>query len=372
MGMIVKRTILGILLVVLLTGCASAIDVSSSTISTDTPGWMVANGLDQATITVHVVDSSLVSVKDANVTFDFGSGSAGLGTLTPAFPMKVITGADGLAHAVFRTGTLSGNATINATITCDDGFTVPVSLMVFQRIDHDVPQDAHFNNPAEATVGSIVHMNITITDISPNHNPVDNKNVAEAVTLSMSGVGGAGYWDGTDYVPQIVKTTDGNGNVSVDVRLSTIAMKNYIQMDPIGNMVLAPQIYINGKAEPNPAYISQTYPVPNILPADGTASFSFFYNLTDRYDNPIPGTSVFINSTDGLSTTQTSNLDGFVSIYYSKTVTGIYTISAFPTNTTAFCKETGTFGYCAQDVQFYNTSPVDMALSASPLAMVSH
>ena len=203
--MLVKRILLVLIPLLLLATSVSAIDVSGSTISTSVPGWLVANGHDQATITVHVMDPAMHNIQNANVLFDFANGSATMGSLNPAAPATVITGADGLATITFTTGTKSGNATINATISYNDGSTTPVSLYITQRIDHDLPQNVVFDNPASAPVGSVIHLNATITDQWGN--PIDARNVPQPVTLTMATTGGAGLWDtsSSSYISQKIR-----------------------------------------------------------------------------------------------------------------------------------------------------------------------
>lgn len=375
--MIVNRTILVILGLVLLIGSAAAIDLSPSNISSSNPGWLIANdGNDHSTITVYALKagSPPTPVTTAIVTFTLDPASQDLGTISPAAPASVQTGADGKATAVFTTSKKSGTATIIATISFYDGSATPVQVSTIQRIDHDTPQAASFENPAELPVGSVTRVNVTLVDRWGNR--IDNKNTAESVRLTMADEGGAGLQDGPNYVPQKTYSTDAEGNVSAVLRISTAVRSNYIQMDPIGNIVVPPCTYIQGVAESEPYYIAQTAASPgSSLPANGDLAnaVEIYYTVTDKYDNPITGASVYCNSTDGMSVTAPTNTWGLLRISFGpKDTVGFYTLMAVPLgNTSAVCKETGTVGSCSQVVEYYSTDPVDLTFTGNPQSMTS-
>jgi len=372
--MSVKRRILVIFCLVLLIGSAMAIDLTPSTISTSNPGWLIANdGTDQSTITVVAMQTGTPAtpVTSANVAFSLDPASAMLGTITPA---SVLTGADGKATAVFKTSRISGTATIIATISFADGMTAPVQRSIIQRIDHDTPQGATFENPAELPVGSETQVKVTLVDRWGNR--IDNKNAAETIRLTMADEGGAGLKDGLNYITQKTYTTDAEGNVTADLRISTTIRSNYIQMDPIGNIVVPPGTWILGVAESEPYYISQTAASPkSVFPADGDPvnAAEIYYTVTDKYDNPITGASVYCDSTDGMSVTAPTNTWGLLRISFGpKDTVGLYTIKAVPLgNTSAVCKGTGTVGYCSQVIEYYNTDPVDLTFTGNPQSMTS-
>ena len=123
---------------------------------------------------------------------------------------------------------LSGNATITATITYNDGAVNTLQLATFQRIDHDVPQYAFVDCPPSISAGSVTTLTITLTDrwVNPTlGNRIDNKNTAEVHTVLLTGLGsgGSGFWDGSAFASQISVPTDAQGNVSVQVRVSSVA-----------------------------------------------------------------------------------------------------------------------------------------------------
>jgi len=377
--MIDRRRILVIFCLVLLISSAAAIDLSSSTIISSNPGWLIANdGNDQSTITVYALaaGSPATPVTGANVIFSLSPASQNLGTLSPVSPAFVQTGADGKATAVFTTSKKSGTATVIANISFNDGTTTPVKVSTIQRIDHDTPQGATFENPYELPVGSITGVSVTLVDRWGNR--IDNKNIAETIRLTMTDDGGAGLQNGLNYVTQKTYSTDAEGNVSAVIRISTAVRSNYIQMDPIGNIVIPPGLYIQGVAESEPYYIAQTQASPgSSLPADGLPAnaVEIYYTVTDKYDNPITGASLYCSSTDGMSVTAPTNTWGRLRISFGpKETIGVYTLKAVPLgNTSAVCTgiNAGTVGYCSQDIEYYNTEPVDLTFTGNPQSMTS-
>ena len=377
-GMIVERRVLVIFGLILLISSAAAIDLSPSTISSSNSGWLIANdGNDQSTITVYALagGNPATPVTGAKVIFSLDPASQDLGTISPVSPAFSLTGSDGKATAVFSTGKKSGTATIISTISYD-GSTTPVQVSTIQRIDHDTPQGATFENPFELPVGSITSINVTLADRWGNR--IDNKNTAETIRLTMADDGGAGLQDGTNYVIQKTYSTDAEGNVSAVLRISTAVRSNYIQMDPIGNIVVPPGAYIQGVAESEPYYIAQTPASPgSTLPADGLpeSAVEVYYTVTDKYNNPITGASVYCSSSDGMSVTAPTNTWGRLRISFGpKETVGFYTLKAVPLgNTSAVCTgiNAGTVGYCGQDIEYYNTDPVDLTLTGNPQSMTS-
>ena len=190
--MLVKRTILLVLGLLLLAGIASAADLSPSTITNSNTGsWLIAGEGGTSAIAVHVMQASpLSSISGANVAFSLSNPS--LGTISPA---SVTTGSDGIANTVFTVNSLSGNATIIANITYNDGTTNPLNLMTFQLIDHDVPQYAFVDSPPSVPAGSVTQLNITFMD--RNNNRIDNKNTAQVHTVLLTGLGSGDPGSGT-------------------------------------------------------------------------------------------------------------------------------------------------------------------------------
>ncbi|WP_292547101.1 invasin domain 3-containing protein [Methanoregula sp.] len=373
--MIVKRTILGLIGLLLLVSSAAALDLSSSTIST--PGWIIANGADNSVITVTVMDTGTGPIADADITFSLDAASQTLGTISPAIPAK--TDANGKATAVITAKTISGNATIYATISVNDGVTLPVTLTTFQQIDHNTPEKASFDTyPTDLMVGSETRVNLTVYDYWNNR--VDNRNIPEAVRITVTGDNGVGLKDGAEYVTEKTYYTDAEGNVSIDLRLSTVAGENTLWMDPIGNMVKIPSKTVVGIAEEIPWYIEQTSAIntegtKSPLPADGLPvnDVTITYMLTDKFGNPIENAPVLCTSSDGQSATRYTNLNGKVTVIFpAQDEAKVFTLNASTSaNPSATCRDPNNVGYCSQQIEYYNTDPVDLLFTVNPQSMAS-
>nr|WP_320162346.1 VWA domain-containing protein [uncultured Methanoregula sp.] len=377
----IHRIILIALGLFFMVSITAAADLSPSTMTSSNTGWLVANGNDQSTITVHVMQGSPASdISGANVAFSLAADSQDLGTLSAP---SGTTGSDGIAQTIFRTTTKSGTATINVIITYNDGTTTALPLSCTQKIDHDIPWSADPGYQDNVPVGSITHLDITLRDA--NNNPVDNKNTAEihTVHLYMSGDGGSGFVQGTNYVQDIQVPTDSKGNVSVDLRVSTLAGINSIQVYPVGSY-LGDLITINGVSDSNPCYLTQVHPSPSSYPADGKDpdhKFTFYWTVLDKYGNPIENADLYVTSSKaGEEVHLITSTDGMVSTPYGpKDIAGVYTITARPVitgtttarNATILCMDTGTSGFCSQTVEYTPMIPVDMILTASPQTMES-
>ncbi|MDO9323532.1 MAG: VWA domain-containing protein [Methanoregula sp.] len=378
----IDRIILIAFSLFLLVGITTAADLAPSTISN--PDWLVAGSGAQSTITVHVMQvSSPTDVSGANVVFSLADDSMDLGTLST--PSAVTTGTDGIAKTVFTTSTKSGTATINARITYNDGTTTTISRSCIQQIDHATPQTASPDQQYNVPVGTVTHLNITLKDYWKNR--IDNKNPAEAhnVVLHISGDGGSGFLNGT--VQDLTTPTDAHGNISVDLRVSTIAGANTIQIYPIGSF-LGDLITIMGVADSDPSYLIQVPPASLSYPADGKDpehQFTFYWKVQDQYHNPMNNVELLIKASRDTppkveELRLTTNADGIATIPYGpKEVAAVYTIKAMPVisgttiakNATLICTDTSDKGFCIQTVEYTSLDPVNMILTASPQTMVS-
>jgi hypothetical protein len=376
-GMIVKRTAYLFLGVLLLIGVAAAIDISGSNISSGNTGWLVANGFDSATITVYAQTAAQTPVSGAIVTFSLDPLSTANGGFNGGlFTTSVTTGTDGKATVLYNSGIRSGNAIINATITYPSSPTTPLTVSVTQKINHDTPGYANISYPAVGTVGTDVPITIQLFDST--NNPVDNKNPADIhpIILDTTISGGRGFYNSSSglYVDHIVLQPDASGYATVNFRLSTAAGKNIFILEPVG-YIWSQSDYVTGVGNGTAAYLSQSYPVPNYLPADGapTHYFTIDYTLTDEFGNPAY-TSLLFSADDGTSALKTSNpTTGVVRAYFGpKTQMNIYTLTATtPSNASVLCLDGYVRGGCNQTVQFDNTSPTDMSVSANPEGMAS-
>jgi hypothetical protein len=364
--------LLGLLLII---GTVSADMADSGSTITSDKTWVVARPMDTTTVTVMVKNSTpgLHAVPGATVTFTIDNNVDIQGSMSP---ITVIADASGKATSTFVTGKRSGVAVIKATIVSDDnGIPHTNTITMNQNVDHYLAQSASFNTPEELTVGTVDTLTVTVRDVWGN--PIDNKNGAEIHTfaLHMPGNEGRGLWNGSGYGPVTQLTTDAFGNATTGYRVAELAGYdvNYIYMDTFGNMVTPQSAFIDGLAEEEPWFISQTYPSPSSLPADGVSIFEVYFGVYDKYMNPINGTPILLTTSDGFSATRTSNPDGLAYMKFGpKDLIGHYTLSGGPTaNLSAVCRDTGELANCSQVVEYYNTDPVDLMVMANPQGMAS-
>ncbi len=370
--------LLGLLLI---TGTVSALMAESppSTIVTSKE-WVVANNIDSSVITV-VARNLSTGQYLPGVTVTFTVDDANLGLMSPA---SATTDATGVATSSFMTKTKSGTALITATIASYDdqtGGSYPHTtiISVQQKIDHDLPQSAVINypgKPGKLLVGNISVLNITIFDAYGNL--VDNKgpNPVEHHTfnLYMPGGQGRGLYNGSGYSEMTQVETDTYGNASIRFRMAEVAQQNMIYGDVIGNMVTPPEIWIEGIALQQPVYILQIHPSPDDIDADGVKQFGLYYYVYDMYMNPVNGTAVHIEASDGMIWDRVTNILGSVFITFGpKDTASTYNVTMnADANSTALCTSTGYIGACSQNLTFHNTAPVDLVVTANPQGMPSY
>jgi hypothetical protein len=164
------RVYTGIFIVIsllFLVGTVAAVGIPDKVTIISDKLWIVANNVDQSTITVTVTnttpgpDSGFVSGVTVNLDVDDHL----YGTLSP---IQVTTNSSGMALSTFKVRTKSGAAKIFANITAPE-----LSTSTNQDIDHNSAYYADFTHPLSGTVASEVPFNILITDRWGN--PIDNR-----------------------------------------------------------------------------------------------------------------------------------------------------------------------------------------------------
>ncbi|WP_067048158.1 Ig-like domain-containing protein [Methanofollis ethanolicus] len=327
--------------------------------------WLVAGSDGTSTVTSTVTDSDGAPLAGQSVAF---SCDPALGTVSPS---TLTTGTDGTATATFRAGTRSGTATITATSGYLDENDVPqtVSSSCDQMIDHATPYRlAALEYESEITVGSTTAIVLAMEDRYGNR--VDARKVAETVRFQVGSPGGrAGTSDGSDYADDVVLPVDGNGDVTADFRADQTAGENIVYVSFPGTIPAA-TLTIYGLGNAAAASMTSSVapyadPVPWV-PADGASRFTITYTLKDAYGNPAGGRAIHVETSlsDEDPKVLTSNSDGIVMFTYGpKESTGTVTI-------TASLKDDPSVT-CSQTVEFTNTAPVNMLLSANPQSMPS-
>jgi hypothetical protein len=130
-------------------------------VETDTP-WIIANNVDQSTITVTVLNTTpgySGVIQGIPVILDVDDS---YGTLSPVTPDL-----NGNASSTFKVKTKSGAAQITATISA----LAPNSTI--QNIDHDSPYFVTFIHPLSGNVTSEVPFALSVTDRHGNR--IDSK-----------------------------------------------------------------------------------------------------------------------------------------------------------------------------------------------------
>jgi hypothetical protein len=358
-----------------LTGMASA-DPFILTISSD-KAWLVANGVDQATVTVNVKNSTSGQIlPGATVTFnadsDHGSFSSPSAT----------TDSSGNAAGTFKVKTRSGVATITASAQWTDTSTTPPTqytstLRTFeQNIDHDRPYKALFVYPLNGTVKTNVPFDAYLLDRWDN--PIDSRRSSEihTVTLHVHGPGSddSGFVVGSAYPHDISQTLDPKGHISLMVHLASKPGVNMVMMDRVGSMGDQYKT-IEGVATGIPFSIAALYsPLLDNEPqvqasTDPAKKFTIQYIVYDEFGNPTQDQEILIKTTssDGTPEDQllrTSDLFGQVTTYYGpKGVVSDWHITATAVKNTTVTT--------TQVLHFISAEPTNLEVSASPQYMPS-
>ena len=329
-------------------------DASTITIS---DSWVIANGVDQTKITVTALNATSVAVKDATVHFSVNNTIYGnLSTFTAT------SDDDGNANVTFKVKTTSGAANITARITSPDGYNITRYIHV--NIDHDVPYFSYFTHPLSGTVATEVPFNVSITDYWGNR--IDNRRGDHAVSLHVNGPA----TDDCNFVGtghDISRSLDPNGNLSVNVKLTTKIGPNNILMDAFGSIpdklewVVADNTGI-------PFVMNQVFSPsgsPPTLPADGVRYFTILYTLIDVYGNPTNGQWIWVNTSIGGENRQfQSNYLGQITVQYGpRSSIGVIDITATTIGNNSVT--------VSQTVEFTNTGAEIVALTANPSSMAS-
>ena len=352
----VKSGILLIMGLLFLAGTVAAVGIPDTlTVTTDKP-WIIANNLDQSTITVKVTnttsDPGPVQGVIVNLEVDPLYGNIS--------PTQVTTNISGMASSTFKVSTRSGAAQINASIPAG------VSGSTMQNIDHNSAYFADFTHPMNGTVASEVPFNISLTD--QYRNPVDNRRGNHIVNLHVHGPfpDDCGFAE-AGYAHDISPILDANGNTTVNVKLTSRVGDNNIAMDAyesIPNQLA----WISAEAIGKPFSMTQVYSPsgsPPTLPADGVSYFTIIYNLFDEYGNPTNKQFIWVNtSIPGEERQFLSNNLGQVTLQYGprSSIGQIDIIATAVGNTSVNCSQT---------VIFKNTGAEIISLTANPDTMPS-
>jgi hypothetical protein len=343
-----------------LVGTVAANIPDTVTITSD-KSYVFAGSGEQSTITVTVTNQSN-GVSNAYVNFSVNDPA--LGTLNPE---TFTTGTDGKATSIFKVKTKSGFAVITVGVYYSEAnVTYSKYFNITQKIDHNKAYDAKFQHPYEGDAGSTVPFNISFTDYWGN--PIDqviNPLQQHTINLHVNGptpgdCNFVGY--GHDISNQPLNI---NGNVSVQVKLTSGAGENSVTMDQF-ELIPPPAPRIITALSSEVFDMEQLFnpDSPSQVPADGSSKFSIIYTLIDKFGNPANKQEVWVNtSVGGNMKFKTDNL-GQISITYGPRITvGIINITATAVNNNTVTR--------SHLVEFTSTAATTMVLTANPEYMAS-
>ena len=140
------------------------------------------------------------------------------------------------------------------------------------NIDHDIPYFSYFTHPLSGTVATEVPFNVSITDYWGNR--IDNRRGDHTISLHVHGPAP----DDCNFVGNghdISRSLDPNGNLSVNVKLTTKIGPNNILMDTFGSIPDKLE-WIVADNTGIPFVMNQVFSPsgsPPTLPADGVQVF---------------------------------------------------------------------------------------------------
>jgi len=338
-----------------LIGTVGAVGIPDTVLVTTEKPWIIANNVDQSTITVTVMNTTpgLDYGVVSGVTVNLVVNNTLYGTLSPT---TVTTNVSGKASSTFKAKTKSGAAQITVSGLSGSGI---------QNIDHDSPYYPYFSYPLTGEVNSEILFNIFVTDRWAN--PIDNRKEINLSlpnhTVSLHVHGPAPddcYFVGSGH--DISPALESNGNFSVVVNLTSKIGNNYILMDQFGSISEKVE-WIVVEATGKPYSMTGTISDGGILPVD-TTPFIIDYFLYDVFGNPVRNQSIWVNTTLNEHKTYTTNSLGQVRLYYGPMFTaGDITINATPLRNSSIMNTTV--------AHFINSGPSDMLLAVTPQTMAS-
>ncbi|MEI7433066.1 MAG: VWA domain-containing protein [Methanomicrobiales archaeon] len=351
--------------------------------------WVVANGADSTRLTITVYNQT-IPMNETKVSFLVNSSE--YGTIeSPQVTTKL-----GKATTNFTTAYKSGTARITATISYRTNDTdlseLEKTVTLDQNIDHDIKITCTYLYNSSVTVGTGTPITFTFRD--QHGNPIDNRRNDDTheslppeqmkldVSLpDMSHVDRAGFWDGTLYHLNSTINLDLNGTVSSILFLDTTTGTHYLHATPANFKVAGWQpdgatssdhfFLIHGIANGEPWYLTRTiFPSVKWVYADGIQHFTIDYVLKDRYGNGLENSRIDVDTLERMGGAESK----FNSSIYTNSV-GEATVSYGPKQKlTSWVTSTaaGNISLRYVDVvEFKNTTPTDMLLTASPQTLAS-
>ena len=338
-----------------LAGTVGAYDPSVISTSRD---WVVANGADQAIITVNVSNTTTGPVEGASVVF---SVDAVFGKMSPASP---VTGPDGVATSTFTVNKTSGLATITAKISYIDAGTPVIELPITipqNIVEQRITSATH--TPPNGTVGEKIPFTISFKDQSGY--PFNNKNGDVSVSLSVScpmpndcefneSPASAGHIYDSE--------PDEFGILTVPLQLGTKTGLTTIVMSKVQD--LGQQVFTID-TEPGPLTLTVSVDPSTLSVPAGREEFFIFYTLSDRFGNGVANENIYLNTSLNENLTTITNYNGQTAelTYGPKSEISTVNITAYVVKTPGISNQT-TLSF---------TAPIakDMTMIVSPQNMSS-
>jgi len=391
--MLIKRIVLVLLILVCLTGAASALYANPGSGATrilnpvaPDQGWIIADIGQQNVISLIAYnETSAAPVKNADVSFTVDDVT--LGSVSPQATTTDNTGSATTTFIVNSSQPKSGTARITAIILSHEGngnsgVQYSTTLTWDQKIDHSQPYSADFTYDTYGDVASVFPVSIVVTDRWGNL--IDDKYekahtpalAAHNLTLHVNGPSPPNDCGFTDFglAHDHQFSLDSYGELDLNITSATKPGWHYILMDPMGAMPEQMKLFDTVSRNP-PFAITQVYdpdgdPYPTTT-ADATHKFTFYYTVYDQYGTPttdqdilVTVTSLDYNEGAPVQSTLISGPNGQNwSNFGPKSFTNRYNINATTArNTTIWANKT---------VRFYSTAPSSIDVSANPQSVAS-
>lgn len=350
--------------------------------------WLVANGKDQAKISVWAINST-TNYPIPNLKVELNLVNKTMGILSP---VTLTTDGYGRANSLFTTKTRSGVAQVYAKVYYNETLYTTNSTLIF--IDHDIPYKidgpTYPDFKSEVEVGTNTTISVRMVDtwgnIIDNRRELDEGRVAEQVKFiiegSPSGLGSpvsTRFRDGETFVQDITRQVNESGIIAVEMAMDQKPGDTYIRIIPPATIPEHPYVKITGEATGipyginvtvNPAGIGEENPwvYAGTDTDDPSLKFTLTYEVLDQYGNGLQLKDIDIVILAGAERediTLTTNSTGYASFKYGPRSLAIRDLVV-----TATPRENQTVSVTTL-LDFISTNPEDIVITANPQSMAS-
>ncbi len=339
---------------------ASISNYPQNVVIKSTKDWVIADGTDNATLTIGVGDGAQPPNLIPNVNLVLGA--------SPPWSLQdsaLTTNGNQKVRTLLLPTTKSGSAIITATATVPGVTTAPVTASFVQKIDAGPASTAITLYPQTATVGSPIRISVLVEDRYGN--PVTSRRAVTNVSFFTAASGTGVFPDGMgNRLKAISVPLNETGWAEVTYLMATKQGDNFVYITPPAPLSSS-LIDIKGIGDSKPFSISQSVnPAgdPPFIPADSSSQATIDYYLFDQWGNPSTDQGIQIVTSAGENRIFFTNQEGRATILYGPKLTaGFYSITA----TAVMNSSVRIF----QTLQFGSLDPDNMLLTASPQTMAS-